>query len=302
MCPSVLSTNQPEPAVKNLMGRVIANILRSTRTHSEQSASPGSSPPGSPPQSPPPSIPPSVLGTPRSQLRCALSARPREAERLKSTAVRTRFVLNGRSGVIWNNRKIAECEMLGLAFDDAASRQPSWQPLTASEFLERASPWDGAESDPSACWAVLTETLSQGAKKGLPTGFIFGNLPLGGTDWEAFRSYVPAPTSEITSKPPVSFPFGRGSLVKCEAPFVSANKGSNLAPISSLEEVGRVIAILFGREWNQSKGKFEIRRFVLLHSVSRADSTINIIVGLQQVCVTQLREVFGVCCECSASF
>lgn len=104
--------------------------------------------------------------------------------------------------------------MLGLAFDDTGSRHPSWQPLTALEFLGRASPWDGAESDPSVCWAVLTETLSQGAKRTLPTGFIFGNLPLGGAeDWEAFRSYIPAPTSEITSKPTISFPFGRGSLV-----------------------------------------------------------------------------------------
>ena len=129
----------------------------------------------------------------------------------------------------------------------------------------------------------------------MPIAFIFGSItvtaePNNWSDifWSAFRSYAPAPASEITGKPPIQFPFSRGDVVRCHPPCVSAIKGSNLAGHCNTPIVGRVVGIMFGREWNQSKGKHQLRRFVLMHLLctegnSTTPSTTSHVLGMQQV-------------------
>ena len=104
---------------------------------------------------------------------------------------------------------------------------------------------------------------------------------LPGPLWAVF--YLPAPDNPITGIPTLPMPFGRGAVVECEPPFVSASRGTNTAPIMLSSVVGRVVAILFGSEWNDAKGKYETRRFVLVRA-TQLGVQVSYVIGMLQVC------------------
>ena len=159
--------------------------------------------------------------------------------------------------------------LLGFAFDDASAMQP-WISLSLQQFCEKAQPWqdESGEYDSTALRAVLTEAHAQGTiQMKLPAAFLYGLNPLcaGVKNWQGFSAYKPVfstSVSSVTAPPPVPFAFSRGDLVMCTPPFVSASRGSNTAPTPTTPVAGRVVGIMLGSEWNTTKGRAELRRWV----------------------------------------
>ena len=134
-------------AVKKLTTKVVEGVLERARRANEAADSPAPSTPSQVPTTPPaspPVSPPAFADALKAVDAVAPTGMPAH---VADALVGTRFILDGRSGVVWNRRKLSGAEeLVGLAFDDAASVSPSWKTLSVADFMQQACPWTGQET------------------------------------------------------------------------------------------------------------------------------------------------------------
>ena len=278
--PAAEAAKQPAAAAaKQLAANVVSNVLRRTETPTSARSEPFSA--DLPVQSARcdasvPQMTPMPMPLPGVQQQSG------EVPALLSPAVGSRWVLNGRPGLVWNEKKTKAAgspTFIGFAFDDAAPAQP-WVSLELARFRATATPWLGHDDDASACRAVLTEVQAGvgGILLKMPAALLYGQISLQSPRdlWEAFSAYKPlvsiSPTASMTSPPPVTFSFKQCELVMCTPPFIAATKGSNTAPTPMEAIPGRMLGVMLGSEWNASKSKAEYRRWVVAQLASSTSS------------------------------
>eukprot|EP00965_Chrysotila_dentata_P043091 1431214-Pleurochrysis_carterae.AAC.1 len=163
---------------------------------------------------------------------------PKEGERcgIKNPATGT-----VKNGYIWATKD----DFVGVVFDD--DKLP-WQSLTMMQYgtyhvAATRTEWEMSEGEGELpVEGIMMDKIVAGSKTKIPSSTLRGKCTTAAEEtvggWRAFLEYRPARRDSNFSEPPMPFGIKHGDQLMFTPPFVSINKGTNLAPCPLVPTAG----------------------------------------------------------------